>query len=111
MLAGRRQRALAAAVFCRRTLKSLLETIGFISLLATFGVNETAGVTALGIGGIALTLGAQKTIENLVGGGGSVSLLTNQFDPVISAVSARQRGSSKKLVFDQRESERSTEPW
>jgi MscS family membrane protein len=31
-------------------------------------LNITAGLAALGVGGIALALGAQKTVENLVGG-------------------------------------------
>ena len=39
----------------------------FIGVLDTFGVDVTTGIAALGIGGLALALGAQKTIENLVG--------------------------------------------
>ena len=37
-------------------------------LSGCFGVNVSAAVTALGVGGIALSLGLQNTISNLIGG-------------------------------------------
>lgn len=39
-----------------------------VVLSSCFGINVTAIVTALGIGGIAVSLGAQDTIANLIGG-------------------------------------------
>ena len=41
--------------------------IAAITVLDILGVDVTTGLAALGIGGLALALGAQKTIENLVG--------------------------------------------
>ena len=43
--------------------------IGLSVMLSTcFGVNVTAAVTALGIGGLAISLGFQDTVSNLIGG-------------------------------------------
>jgi MscS family membrane protein len=39
-----------------------------VLVLGTIGVNVTAAVAGLGVGGIAIALAAQKTIENLFGG-------------------------------------------
>ena len=49
--------------------------LGIIAILGTIGFDVTTGLAALGIGGIALALGAQKTIENFVG---SVTLIADQ---------------------------------
>ncbi|HET8753362.1 MAG TPA: mechanosensitive ion channel domain-containing protein [Salinimicrobium sp.] len=62
-------------LFLRRAAKVAIIVFGFIAILGILGVNVTAGLAALGIGGIALALGAQKTIENFVG---SVTLITDQ---------------------------------
>lgn len=70
-----RRRAVSALVFARRTAKTLLVAVAFVAVLDTLGVDVTAGIAALGIGGIALALGAQKTIENLVG---SVTVIADQ---------------------------------
>lgn len=51
-----------------RMVKILLVVIGVTGLLQLFGFNVTAIVAGLGIGGIAVALAAQKTIENLFGG-------------------------------------------
>ncbi|MDE1150948.1 MAG: mechanosensitive ion channel family protein [Micavibrio sp.] len=59
--------ALSTVMFFRRGVKFILIALGAITVLDTLGFNVTAGLTALGIGGIALALGAQKTVENLVG--------------------------------------------
>jgi len=48
--------------------------IGLIALSAS-GVNVTAALAGLGIGGLAIGLGAQKTFENLLGG---ISILTDK---------------------------------
>ncbi|MGB5979032.1 MAG: mechanosensitive ion channel family protein, partial [Cyclobacteriaceae bacterium] len=58
---------LSAMMFFRRSIKFIIIAIGIITILDTFGFDVTTGIAALGIGGIALALGAQKTVENLVG--------------------------------------------
>ncbi len=51
-----------------RIVKALVFGFGLLAILAVVGVNVTAAVAGLGIGGIAFALAAQKTIENLFGG-------------------------------------------
>ncbi|MEO8248414.1 MAG: mechanosensitive ion channel family protein [Burkholderiales bacterium] len=70
-----RRRAMSALVFARRTGKTLLVVFALVAVLDTVGVNVTTGIAALGIGGLALALGAQKTIENLVG---SVTVIADE---------------------------------
>jgi MscS family membrane protein len=53
--------------FVRRSAKFLFLAIAFIVILGTFGVDVRTFIAALGVGGIALALGAQKTVENFVG--------------------------------------------
>ncbi len=53
--------------FLRRSAKFVFIALAGIVILGTFGVDVRTGLAALGIGGIALALGAQKTIENFVG--------------------------------------------
>lgn len=62
-------------IFLQRAIKVSIVVIGFIYILGFFGINVTAGLAALGIGGLALALGAQKTIENFVG---SVTIIADQ---------------------------------
>lgn len=62
-------------VLARRLLKGVVIGAAFLSLLAMFGVNVTTALAGLGIGGIAIGFGAQKTIENLFGG---ISVATDQ---------------------------------
>src|SRR5690606_19602519 len=57
------------------TAKVAIVVLGAIAILGTLGFDVKTGLAALGIGGIALALGAQKTIENFVG---SVTLITDQ---------------------------------
>ncbi len=59
--------ALSAIRFFRRTMKIVAIVLGAITVLDTIGINVTTWLAAFGIGGIALALGAQKTVENLVG--------------------------------------------
>jgi MscS family membrane protein len=66
--------ALSAIRFFRRVAKFLVMAAGLIVILDTLGFNVSAGLAALGIGGIAVALGAQKTIENLIG---SVTLIAD----------------------------------
>lgn len=51
-----------------RVVKMLLACIAIIGLLQAFGFNVTGLLAGLGIGGVAIALAAQKTIENLFGG-------------------------------------------
>ena len=50
-----------------RTVKVLLVIIAAITFLSSFGVPVGSLIAGVGIGGIALAFGAQKTIENLFG--------------------------------------------
>ena len=50
-----------------RTLKVLLVIIATISFLGSFGLPVGSLIAGVGIGGIALAFGAQKTVENLFG--------------------------------------------
>lgn len=53
--------------FARRGAKLFFSVLIVILILDAFGVDVTAGLAALGIGGLALALGAQKTLENFIG--------------------------------------------
>jgi MscS family membrane protein len=52
----------------RRTAKVIVIGIAAIAMLSNFGFNVTALVAGLGVGGIAIALAAQKSLENLFGG-------------------------------------------
>lgn len=65
----------SVVLFLKRAAKIAIVIFGIIAVLGVFGVDVTTGLAALGIGGLALALGAQKTIENFVG---SVTLITDQ---------------------------------
>lgn len=75
MVARKRISAISIILFLRRTAKVAIVIFGIIAILGAVGVDVTAGLAALGIGGIALALGAQKTMENFVG---SVTLIADQ---------------------------------
>jgi MscS family membrane protein len=51
-----------------RLAKLSIVLIGVLGVLGTLGVNINAAVAGLGVGGIAVALAAQKTLENLIGG-------------------------------------------
>jgi MscS family membrane protein len=53
--------------FIIRMLKVLIFLLGFISLLYNFGVNVTAFIASLGLGGLAFALAAKDTVANLFG--------------------------------------------
>jgi MscS family membrane protein len=76
-LMTRRQRTSASSVvpLGRRTLKVLVIAIAIIATLNSWGYNTTALLTGLGLGGLAIALAAQKTLENLFGG---VSLISDK---------------------------------
>jgi MscS family membrane protein len=52
----------------RRTLDLLALFGGALILLSHFNLNVTAALAGLGVGGIAVALAAQKTLENVIGG-------------------------------------------
>ncbi|MEI6806242.1 MAG: mechanosensitive ion channel family protein [Myxococcaceae bacterium] len=52
----------------RRTLKVAVTILALITFLQNIGVHVTALLAGLGVGGIALALGAQKMIGDLIGG-------------------------------------------
>ena len=62
-----RRQVISVVTLLRRTVKLVLLALSAVGILDTFGINVTTGIAALGVGGIALALGAQKTVENLVG--------------------------------------------
>lgn len=59
----------------RRLLDGSLLFAGLLFFLYHFGINVTAALAGLGVGGIAVALAAQKTLENVIGG---VSLIADQ---------------------------------
>ena len=59
----------------RKTLKVVIASLAFLASLDSFGFDITALIAGLGVGGIAVALAAQKTIENLFGG---ITLLADQ---------------------------------
>lgn len=67
--------ALSALEFGRRSIKFFLIATAVIIILKLNDYDVTSWLAAIGIGGIAIALGAQKTIENIVG---SISLLVDQ---------------------------------
>ncbi|QJR81669.1 mechanosensitive ion channel family protein [Alteromonas pelagimontana] len=75
MVSRARFGALSAVLFFRRSVKFILVAIAIIATLDMAGFDVTTGLAALGIGGLAVALGAQKTVENLVG---SLTLIFDQ---------------------------------
>ncbi len=59
--------AYSSISFLNRAFKALIVIVFVAALLRAFGVNVTAGLAALGVGGLAIALGAQKLFENLIG--------------------------------------------
>lgn len=63
-----RSESLATLAVMRRTLKALVIFLAVLAALQNQGVNVTGLLAGLGIVGIAVSLAAQKTIENVFGG-------------------------------------------
>lgn len=59
----------------RRVLDVVVLFAGLLFTLHHFGVNPTAALAGLGVGGIAVALAAQKTLENVIAG---ISLIADQ---------------------------------
>jgi MscS family membrane protein len=51
-----------------RLLKALVVVVAILAILTIAGVNTRTALAGLGIGGVALALGAQRTVENFLGG-------------------------------------------
>ena len=62
-----RRTSLAALILLRKVAKALILALLTVQILEILGFDVTTAIAALGIGGLALALGAQKTVENLVG--------------------------------------------
>jgi MscS family membrane protein len=67
--------AASALRLVRRLIDGLILFAGLLFTLHYFGVNLTATLAGLGVGGIAIALAAQKTLENVIAG---VSLIVDQ---------------------------------
>lgn len=66
---------ISIVLFFRAIARVTLIIVAVILILDSYGVDVTTGLAALGIGGIAIALGAQKAIENIVG---SIILVIDQ---------------------------------
>ena len=62
-------------VMMQRLTHIVMLLIAFVAAMALFGINVKTTLAGLGIGGLAVALGAQKTLENVIGG---VSLLMDK---------------------------------
>jgi MscS family membrane protein len=70
-----RHQAITTIPLVRRTIKLFVGTVASVAALQNFGFNVTGIIAGLGLGGLAVALAAQKTVENLFG---SVSLIADQ---------------------------------
>jgi MscS family membrane protein len=52
----------------RRAVDALVVFVGLLVLLRHFGIDPTPALAGLGVGGIAVALAAQKTLENVIAG-------------------------------------------
>lgn len=79
LLARFRTRNLSGAASILRLGRGVLDVLilfaGLLFTLHHFGISPTAALAGLGVGGIAVALAAQKTLENLIGG---ISLILDQ---------------------------------
>src|SRR5271165_4127123 len=62
-------------VMMQRITRILMLIVAFVAAMALFGIDVKTTLAGLGIGGLAVALAAQKTLENIVGG---VSLLMDK---------------------------------
>jgi len=75
MTAAEERGTLSLTLLLHRMLKIAIVTVALFCVLYLAGVNPSAALAGVGIGGIAVALAAQKTIENLFGG---ISILTDR---------------------------------
>src|SRR5262249_11290503 len=71
----RHVRAWTTVSLGRRSVKVFVAIVAGVAALQNFGFNVTGLIAGLGVGGLAVALAAQKTVENLFG---SVSLVADQ---------------------------------
>ena len=76
----------------RRTIDLLIIFAGVLAEFHVFGVNLNAALAGLGVGGIAVALAAQKTLENVIGG---TSII---FDKVVQVGDLLTVGNSQGFV-------------
>ncbi len=76
----------------RRMIDLLAIFVGLLITLRYFGVNPTAALAGLGVGGIAVALAAQKTLENVIGG---ISII---FDHAVRVGDLLNTGSTSGVV-------------
>jgi MscS family membrane protein len=75
-LARREEQGAAALVpMGRKTVKVLVAALAVLATLDSFGFDVTAVLAGLGVGGIAVALAAQKSVENLFG---AVTLMSDR---------------------------------
>jgi MscS family membrane protein len=68
-MSGRQKTSVASIMpLTRRTLKVVAVVIAILATLSSWGYDTTALLAGLGVGGLAIALAAQKTLENLFGG-------------------------------------------
>ena len=65
----------AILVLMQRVNRIALAVVAFVAAMAVFGIDVKTTLAGLGIGGLAIALGAQKSLENLIGG---ISLLMDK---------------------------------
>jgi MscS family membrane protein len=66
---------ISAIPLVRRVVNALVVVLAFVLVLANVGVNMTGVLAGLGVGGLAVALAAQKSLENLFGG---ITLIMDQ---------------------------------
>lgn len=66
---------ISAIPLVRRVVNALVVVVSLVLVLANVGVNMTGVLAGLGVGGLAVALAAQKSLENLFGG---ITLIMDQ---------------------------------
>ncbi|HYI96330.1 MAG TPA: mechanosensitive ion channel domain-containing protein, partial [Bryobacteraceae bacterium] len=68
-MSGRQKTTVASIMpLTRRTIKVFVVCIAILATISSWGYDTTALLAGLGVGGVAVALAAQKTLENLFGG-------------------------------------------
>jgi len=68
MSGGTHSGARSLIMLAERLVKALVVVVAALAILTVLGVDTKTALAGLGIGGVALALGAQKSVENLLGG-------------------------------------------
>jgi MscS family membrane protein len=94
LVRSRNMGAASVIRLARGVLDVLVIFVGLVFGLYHFGLNSTAALAGLGVGGIAVALAAQKTLENVLGG---ISII---FDRVVETGDTLQIGDTLGIVED-----------